>query len=248
MWSSISKIYSKYRSWARDSSVDSLLYIKLGFGLAGGLAVAVFGAQSMLAVLPWIIIFGGLIAGLDAFGAALDRGSKREAWVRLAGIFSISLVAGIWLLVSTAEAGTHHSCALKLPFEKSKDSQVIDSLKRCEEIKGFHPWDVVEKFGSAEVISVLGQVPNPHKLKKGDTVDIVLNEGEGSLVACIGKDQFHVDAYVEPDKGVFVKAPTDATSKSWIELQTPRGKKGFVPDSGNFYGHHYNLEVPRNCL
>ena len=78
--------YRRYRVWAARGNAASVASPGAFGAFVGSLVLGVasmYGREVVLwRVLPWIIALLAPIAAFDAWGAAMFRGSPREAWAR----------------------------------------------------------------------------------------------------------------------------------------------------------------------
>lgn len=135
-------------------------------------------------------------------------------------------------------------------------SRVIDQLARCELIRNFEPYIVVNTIGRVEVLS-LDKDLAAAGVKVGDILPYVRANDEddvfGELTACFGDREHPVyDTVVAEDNpqyrfATIVKVLSRHASQEWIKLKTPRNKVGYAPGNSEFYMSYYRYRPMAHC-
>ncbi len=143
---------------------------------------------------------------------------------------------------------------VKIYKDKSLKSKVIGQLKKCEKLPEVDFVTIVEKFGLLKITYLSEEISKMYKLNVGDTVDLIWNEGEGSMQACFGGNSDipafegnENDMLEEGRPGSDFRVSIESRGKisEWAEIKMPNGKIGFVPGTEKFYQGHY--DDPPKC-
>lgn len=129
-------------------------------------------------------------------------------------------------------------------FDHPNTKKEIDQLKVCEPIKGFKPVIWLIKPGSA-VVAKPSKTLKKMGVSKGDIITVISYEGEGIFSGCV-KSKFVDIADSSEISENLVKSISPPQTENWVEIETPRAKKGYIKDH-NFYMGHYSFDVSKLC-